>query len=172
MAPPPGPRPLLASPPPGPARRPQKSRDHCTTSRLGAGPSGARTLVAGVRCTPGRRSRPPQRRGLARLPGKHPPNGDPRRVRGGAAVPPGPPAPSLRRTQVRQSAAGESRPRSRSCRWLPARGLSATASASPEIGWAQRSGLRLRAALRTRPSPPQGPAVASPAEGACGSVRA
>ena len=99
------------------------SRELRTASRRGAGPSGARTQVAGAQSTPGRRNPPtPQRRGLARLASKHPPNGDPRRVRGGAAVLPGPPTPSLRRTQVRLPAAAESRTRPRLSRPLPARG--------------------------------------------------
>lgn len=95
------------------------SRDLWTSSPLAPGrrerarrsrARGARQAAAPV---------PPQRRGLARLASKHPPNGEPRRVGGGGAVPLGPPTSSLRRTQVRQPAAGESWPRPRPGRSFP-----------------------------------------------------
>lgn len=158
-APPPGPqmsRDLWTSSPPVPGRR-ERAR------RLRA--RGARQAAAPV---------PPQRRGLARLASKHSPNGASRRVGRGGAVPLGPPTSSLRRTQVRQPAAGESWPRSRSGRSFPRVGAAGHrcgfARNSPGAGGAAAWPAPARRGAHAPPSP-AGPCGCEP-QGAGLQVRA
>lgn len=75
-------QPIIGNSPLAPGRRERARRSRARGARQAAAPV------------------PPQRRGLARLASKHPPNGEPRRVGGGGAVPLGPPTSSLRRTQI------------------------------------------------------------------------